>query len=107
MRMSRFRLAAAAIALLASWPLTASAHSAVFDCHKEKDGSVACEAGFSDGSSAAGMKVRVMDLTNKVLMEGVLTKEGVYAFKPPAGKYHVMFDGGPGHTVTMDSEDIT
>lgn len=105
--MPRLRVVAAALLLMASWPITASAHSAVFDCHKEKDGSVACEAGFSDGSSAAGMKVRVMDLTNKVLMESVLTKEGTYSFKPPAGKYHVMFDGGPGHTVTMDSEDIT
>ncbi len=105
--MSPFRYAAVAMLLMASWPVTASAHAPVFDCHKETDGSVACEAGFSDGSSAAGMKVRVMDLTNKVLMEGILTKQGTYSFKPPAGKYHVMFDGGPGHTVTMDSEDIT
>ena len=104
--MPSFRYAALGLVLLASWPLSASAHSPVFDCHKE-DASVVCEAGFSDDSSAAGRPIRVLDVSNRVLMDGVLDAKGVFSFKPPAGKYHVIFDGGAGHQVTMESEDIT
>lgn len=104
MKMVRYA-AAAGLILAASWPLAASAHSPVFDCHKE-DASVVCEAGFSDGSSATGRKIRVLDVSNKVLLEGVIDAKGVFSFKPPVARYHVVFDGGEGHQVTMESEDI-
>ena len=40
----------------------ALAHGPVFDCYLEQDDWVRCEAGFTDGSSAAGRKVHVLSL---------------------------------------------
>lgn len=37
------------------------AHTPLFSCYDNGDGSVTCEGGFSDGSSAAGVAVRVED----------------------------------------------
>ena len=45
----------------------ALAHGPVFDCYLEQDDWVRCEAGFTDGSSAAGRKVHVQDASGCLL----------------------------------------
>lgn len=85
----------------------ALAHGPVFDCYLEQDDWVKCEAGFTDGSSAAGRKVHVQDASGKVLLDGSIAEDSTYGFKPPAGDYAVVFLGGDGHGVTIQSSDIT
>jgi hypothetical protein len=83
------------------------AHSAVFDCFAEEGGRIACEGGFSDGASAEGVAVRVLDPNEKVLLSGKVDHEGRFAFARPEGDFHVVFDAGAGHTVTLFSTDIS
>lgn len=85
----------------------ALAHGPVFDCYLKQDDWVKCEAGFTDGSSAAGRKVHVQDASGKVLLDGSVGADSTYGFKPPAGDYSVVFLGGDGHGVTIQSSDIT
>jgi hypothetical protein len=98
------RLSLAALLVVPSW---AAAHSAVFDCFNEKDGRVTCEGGFSDGTSAAGVPVKVLDSQDKLLLSGAIDKEGRFSFKRPPGDFRVVFDAGKGHAVTLLSSDIT
>ncbi len=84
---------------------TAFAHAPILDCFFEQ-GMVKCEAGFSDGSSAAGKRIQVRETNGKVVLEGVLDKTHAYVFKPPTGNYSVVFLGGDGHDVSIHSSDI-
>lgn len=86
---------------------TAFAHGPVFDCYIESDDLVKCEAGYTDGSSAAGRKIHVQDTSNKVLLEGSVGTDNTYAFQPPAEKYSVVFMGGDNHQATIQSSDIS
>ena len=99
-------LRSAAVTSLVSIHMIAFAHAPILDCFTEQ-GSVTCEAGFSDGSSAAGRKIQVRDLRSKVLLEGVFDKDNRYIFTPPAKDYSVIFLGGDGHDVTIHSSDIS
>ena len=92
-------------AIVAARPV--DAHSAVFDCFAEADGKIACEGGFSDGASAEGVAVRVLDPHEKVLVSGKIDHEGRFAFARPEGEFHVVMDAGSGHTVTLFSTDIS
>lgn len=83
----------------------AYAHAPIFAC-TQKGQTVRCEAGFSDGASAAGKKVAVLDSNHRVLVEGTVAANGTYEFSPPAGVFHVAFDGGQYHQVTIYSTDI-
>lgn len=85
----------------------AFAHGPIFDCYIEHDDWVKCEAGFTDGSSAAGRKIHVRDMSNKVLLEGVLGQDNTYNFQAPTGTYSVIFHGGEGHETTIQSSDIS
>lgn len=84
----------------------AFAHGPVFDCYIESNDLVMCEAGYTDGSSAAGRKIHVQDTRNKVLLEGSVGTDNTYTFQPPAGKYSVVFMGGDNHEATIQSYDI-
>ena len=89
--------------LIPSW---ASAHSALCSCFDNGDGTVSCEGGFSDGSSAAGVRIFVRQLDDKTLIRGKISKEGEFVFSKPDGDYKVVFDAGPGHQVTVLGKDI-
>ncbi|MCR5813493.1 MAG: hypothetical protein K6G15_03225 [Desulfovibrio sp.] len=93
---------AAALAL----PSLSLAHSPIFDCSDNGDGTISCEGGFSDGSSASGVAIHVQDASGKVLEELKLDKNSEITFKKPAGDYKVMFDAGAGHQVTKAGKDI-
>jgi hypothetical protein len=85
----------------------AGAHSAVCTCFDNGDQTVTCEGGFSDGSSAAGVSIRVFDAHDKVLVEGKMDGSGTFMFRKPDVEYHVVFDAGQSHVVTIDGGDIT
>jgi hypothetical protein len=84
----------------------AFAHSPVCNCYNNSDKTVTCEGGFSDGASAEGVPIRILDAKNKVLVEGKMDKKGTFSFAKPSEEFHVVFDAGQGHTVTIFAEDI-
>ena len=85
---------------------TALAHSPVVSCLDNGDGTITCEGGFSDGSSAAGVSMRVLDGSGTILFEGKMDKDEEYTFKKPEGAYKVVFDAGDGHSVEVDGAKI-
>ena len=82
------------------------AHAPILLCWDNGDGTVTCEGGFSDGSPATGTEIRVEDESGKVLVKGKIDKNNEFTFKKPEGKFVVIFDGGPGHTVKVSSSKI-
>ena len=87
-------------------PGTAFAHSPMLNCFDNGDGTITCEGGFSDGSSASGVRMSVKDGSGKVLMEGRMNKDSEYTFDKPGGAYKVIFDGGDGHSIEIDGSKI-
>ena len=85
---------------------TAFAHTPLCSCFDNGDGTVTCEGGFSDGSSASGVKMTVQDGTGKTLIEGKMSQNSDFEFKKPAGDYTVLFDAGEGHSIKIPGKDI-
>jgi hypothetical protein len=84
----------------------AHAHNAICSCFENKDGSITCEGGFSDGGKAVGVPLQVLDQAGKVLIEGVMDKDSSYSIARPKVAFRVKFNAGEGHIVTIDGRDI-
>ncbi|SKA82446.1 hypothetical protein SAMN02745704_01558 [Paucidesulfovibrio gracilis DSM 16080] len=84
----------------------AFAHTPLCDCFDNGDGTVSCEGGFSDGSSASGVTMRVQDGSGNVVTEGKMNEYSEFMFDKPEGEYKVVFDAGEGHTVEVNGSDI-
>ncbi|MFO7783309.1 MAG: hypothetical protein ACQET7_04645 [Thermodesulfobacteriota bacterium] len=84
----------------------ASAHTPLCSCYDNGDGTITCEGGFSDGSSAAGVETRVKDKGGKVLTQGKMDEYSEFTFDKPSGDYTVEFDAGEGHIVEVDGKEI-
>lgn len=82
------------------------AHSAICDCYDNGDGTIDCEGGFSDGGSAVGTAIRVVNSQNKVLIQGKMNDESIFSFTAPKEQFSVIFDAGQGHSVIIDGDDI-
>ena len=100
-------VATVALSGLVGMTVSASAHTPLCACYDNGDGTVFCEGGYSDGSSAAGVRLAVRDADGNVLIEGSMNEESEFVFEKPDGKYSVLLDSGPGHQVEISSEDIT
>ena len=88
-------------------PVTSAiAHTTLCSCYDNGDGTITCEGGFSDGSSAAGVEIRVINKDRKVIIKGVMGEESEFTFDKPNGSYQVQLDAGPGHLVEVDGKDI-
>ena len=85
----------------------AFAHTPLCSCSDEGDGTILCEGGFSDGTSAAGVEMGVLDSSGKVLIKGKMNEDSEFTFTKPQGDYTVIFDAGPGHKVDVPSSEIT
>lgn len=85
----------------------AQAHTPLCSCYDNGDGSVTCEGGFSDGSSAAGVQMQIEDSAGKVLIQGKMDDDSEFTFNKPAGDYKVQFCAGDGHKITVDGKEIT
>lgn len=81
------------------------AHTPLLSCMDEGDGTITCEGGFSDGSSAGGVKFRV-EQNGKVINETKLNSSSEVNFKKPDGKYIAIFDAGAEHIVKIQSKNI-
>jgi hypothetical protein len=84
----------------------ALAHTPLMACFDNGDDTVTCNGGFSDGSAAAGVSIRVVDEQDRVLLEGKMNSDSEYTFDRPPGAFTVVFDAGPGHVVKEKSSNI-
>lgn len=84
----------------------ALAHTPLCSCYDNGDGTVTCEGGFSDGSSAAGVKVRVEKNGGGVLLNGKMDEDSEFTFDKPGESYKVVFDAGEGHAIEIDGKEI-
>ena len=105
MKKKKKTLLIVAAALLLS-VATAQAHTPLCTCFDNGDETITCEGGFSDGSSAAGVTMRVFDKDNKLLIESKMNADSEFTFNKPTAPYKVEFDAGPGHKVEIDGDDI-
>lgn len=93
-----------ALSLAIAWP--AAAHTPLFDCFADQDVTITCEAGFSDGGSAEGIEVRVVNLQGKVLAQDRIGPDNSVTFKRPEEDFSVVFAAGEGHEIRVFGEDI-
>lgn len=84
---------------------SAAAHTALMACFDEGDGTITCEGGFSDGSSAAGVEFR-LEQNGKVLLQSRMNEFGEVNFKKPAGSFKAVFDAGEGHLIEIEGKNI-
>ena len=84
----------------------AAAHSPICNCYDNGDDTITCEGGFSDGASATGVSIRIVDDRDRVLLDGVMDDDSTYTFDRPSEEFHVIFDAGQSHLVTIYSDDI-
>lgn len=87
-------------------PSLAMAHSPICDCTDNGDNTITCEGGFSDGSSASGVKLTVLDGSGNELMSGKMNQDSEYTFDKPKGDYKVVFDAGDGHSIEVEGKNI-
>ncbi|MEY3659255.1 MAG: hypothetical protein RLZZ169_80 [Pseudomonadota bacterium] len=92
--------------LLVGWG-AAHAHTPLFDCFDNGNETLTCEGGFSDGASAEGVGVRLLDQQGKVLEQAKLDARGSATFKRPGGEFSVVFDAGAEHQITVLGDDIS
>jgi hypothetical protein len=93
-------------ALLAFAASQAQAHTPLFDCYDNGDDTLTCEGGFSDGGSAEGVDIRLVDAQGKVLQQGALDEAGSITFSRPATEFSVIFSAGSEHSITVLGDEI-
>lgn len=103
--MKKFLALALAVVSLAIGSL-AYAHTPICIAYDNGDGTITAEGGFSDGSSAAGVEMRVETPDGRVLLVGKLNEESSFTFEKPNEPFVLVFDGGPGHVVRIPGESI-
>ncbi len=92
-----------AVGLLVAGPV--STHTPLFSCFDNYDGTIFCEGGFSDGSSAAGVKIEVL-VAGQAVLSTELDADGILETGKPEGDYTVRFDAGPGHVIDVAGGEI-
>ncbi|MFO7569318.1 MAG: hypothetical protein R6W75_05930 [Smithellaceae bacterium] len=105
--MKPIRLFCAALIMATVCAGQALAHTPLCACVDNGDGTITCEGGFSDGSSAAGVSLKVKDSRGKTLIKGRMDRLSTFEFERPEGMFTVVFDAGPGHVVEIPSRVIT
>jgi len=100
------QLSLIALGAMLLMPAVAMAHSPICDCTDNGDNTITCTGGFSDGSSAAGVRIEVIDGSGKELLSGTMTQDSEFTFDKPSGDYKVTFDAGDGHNIEIDGKNI-
>lgn len=94
------------LAFVLGFASLAIAHTPICSCFDNGDGTVTCEGGFSDGSSASGVTMKVLDGSQNALIEGQMDEYSEFTFDKPKDAYMVRFDAGEGHVIEIDGKDI-
>lgn len=78
----------------------ATAHTPILAIEDNEDGTIYVEAGYSDGSSAAGIAISIEDTDGNMLWDGKLDEDGCLTIeKPEVVPYFVILHAGVGHVV--------
>lgn len=96
---------AVTVALLISATIT-HAHTPLCSCFDNGDNTITCEGGFSDGSSAAGIAMRIETLDGRVLLIGKMNEDSEFTFNKPKEDFIVIFDAGEGHQIKVPGKEI-
>ncbi len=91
---------------LLAFSANAHAHSALLNCFDNADGTFTCQGGYSDGSSATGIRIVVKDASGNTLQEATLNADSEVVLPRPQQNFNVLFDGGSGHSVEILGESI-
>jgi len=94
-----------ALVLIMVFTVAAYAHTPLMSCFDEGDGTVTCEGGFSDGSSASGVEFMV-EQGSKTVLKTRLNEFSEINFEKPQGDYKAIFNAGEGHVVAINGKDI-
>lgn len=81
------------------------AHTALLTCFDNSDNTITCEGGFSDGSSASGVKMEI-SANNTIIIQGSMDENSEFTFTKPTQSYQVTFNAGDGHILHIKGEDI-
>lgn len=84
---------------------SAFAHTALMSCFDNGDGTVTCEGGFSDGSSASGVDFYIKK-DGKKTNEAKFDDFGEVTYSKPNGDYSAFLYAGEGHEIEVKSSDI-
>lgn len=103
MKLPLVLLTAAVLHLL---PELAAAHSALLNCFDNGDNTFTCQGGYSDGSSATGIRIVVRDGNGIILQEARLDSNSEVTLNRPQGDFTVLFDGGAGHSVEVSGASL-
>ena len=79
----------------------AAAHAPLLDCGPSGANMITCEAGYSDGSSAANQVIRVRDGEHRLVFEDRFDQNGSYNFTRPEGEFHIQFEGDQFHSIIV------
>ncbi len=82
-------------------------HQPTFQCANAGALRVICIGNFIDGSSAAGVAVRVFDNHDRVVYVGTVDSQGRITFRKPAAEFHIVFDDGQGNVLTILGSEMT
>ncbi len=82
------------------------AHTPLCSCFDNGDSTITCEGGFSDGSSASGVAMRIETPDGRTLLEGTMSEDSEFTFDKPKDEYVVMFDAGEGHNIKVPGKEI-
>ncbi len=103
--MRRIGIFIGTLCLCAVLSAQALAHTPLCSCWDNGDGTITCEGGFSDGSSASGVRM-VVKKDGKEVVTGQMDEYSEFTFDEPEGSYTVVFDAGEGHAVEVKGKDI-
>jgi hypothetical protein len=78
-----------------------------FECTNSGALRVTCQGRFLDGTSAAGVTVRVLDKSDRVIYVGTADAHGRVSFRKPDAEFHIVFDAGQGRIVTILASEMT
>jgi hypothetical protein len=82
-------------------------HQPTFACANSGALRVTCFGSFMDGSSAAGITVRVFDKRDHVVYVGTVDSQGRITFRKPDAEFHIVFDAGQGDVLTILGSEMT
>lgn len=104
--LQKFRTLGGGLLVLLLLYAPAHAHTPFFYCALVDENEIECEGGFSDGSSAAGVKVELLSAEDEVLVSTRLGRLSTVTFNLPEGDFYLLMDAGPGHVIEVDRKDI-
>ncbi|MEZ8066728.1 hypothetical protein [Vibrio sp. FF145] len=85
--------------------LPAQAHFPLMSCWFEGK-TVACEAGYSDGSKAIDYAVAMYDYEDNLIAKEMTDKRSIVEFQNPNSEFYLVFDSGHEFPVEVDVVEI-